>query len=483
MILVLLLLCVFVETSTASQKSALCYTSLLYNDGMQMEFRVLGRSLVETGTVSEFGYPMIAFVTDEVSRETIGNLDAEGWIVRKVDKVANPNAQFPSRFDGVYTKLKIFELQNECEKVVFLDADTFLVKNPNRAFEACPGFCVVMRHSERFNTGVMVLTPGKEITERLFDLVSTTESYTGGEQGMLNTLFYKMVDAPMIHPVGVDDFRVGLIDGQNEPPVQLGMNLARLPTGFNAEPAFHWLSNRWSNPGKFEAVYILHFTLGFVKSSQWWVPLFFPKFVGWGWEETRNHLAPFSGVTPALWIGFIFLVSRTAYVMIKKNRSRSSTKKDQSKIFPYLQAFAHFTSTVILLKWLPSPLYNDAFQQMIYCLNLFAGVATSMQVMSCVFLMSKSREPSSFMTLFVAPSISVLTLIPCSHILGYTNLHGPVLLGLRVSLLFVVLPMLSLAVHRREGKVLQLQNSFLLSTKMKNVLPTTHRKKVMMNKA
>ena len=454
-----------------------------------MEFRVLGRSLVETGAVSEFGgYPMIAFVTDEVTTSTVNNLRAEGWRVRKVDKVANPNAQFPSRFDGVYTKLKIFELDDECEKVVFLDADTFVVKNPNRAFEACPGFCVVMRHSERFNTGVMVLTPGKEITEKLFDLVSTTESYTGGEQGMLNTLFYKMVDAPLIHNVGLDNFQVGLLDGQNEPPVQLGMKLARLPTGFNAEPAMHWLANRWSNPGKFDAVYILHFTLGFVKSSQWWVPLFFPKFVGWGWEQTRDRLAPFSSLTPALWIGFIFFVSRTLYSMAKRNNSVQQTKKNQrlDTVFPYLQAFAHFASTLILLISLPSPLYDDMYQQTIYALLLFAGVATSFQVMSCVLLMLKSpRELCPFMTLLVAPLISVLTLTPCSHMLGYTSLHGPALLVLRVLLLFVVLPMVSLFAFKRESEILRLRDYYLLSSKFKSVLPMAahHRKKVMMNNA
>lgn len=236
------------STQTTTRRS-MCYSTLLYNEGMLTEMRVLGKSLKDTNAVTEHGYPMIAFVTDGVTENSKNILKDDGWRVKEVNLIENPNDIHPSHFQGVYTKLKIFELYEECDKVVFLDADTFVVKNPNKAFEACPGFCVTMRHSERFNSGVMVVKPGKSISDKLQELASTTESYTGGDQGMLNTLFNEMADAPMIHTLnGGRSFRVGL-DDSFVPPSQLGMRLARLSTGFNAEPAMQWVTNRWSHPG------------------------------------------------------------------------------------------------------------------------------------------------------------------------------------------------------------------------------------------
>jgi hypothetical protein len=37
---------------------------------------------------------------------------ADGWIIEKIDLLANPNIHRPKRFWGVYTKLKIFNMTN-----------------------------------------------------------------------------------------------------------------------------------------------------------------------------------------------------------------------------------------------------------------------------------------------------------------------------------------------------------------------------------
>lgn len=39
-------------------------------------------------------------------------MQADGWIVEKISLLANPNQVRPSRFWGVYTKLKIFNMTN-----------------------------------------------------------------------------------------------------------------------------------------------------------------------------------------------------------------------------------------------------------------------------------------------------------------------------------------------------------------------------------
>ena len=43
---------------------------------------------------------------------TIMAEQADGWIIEKINLLANPNIQRPKRFWGVYTKLKIFNMTN-----------------------------------------------------------------------------------------------------------------------------------------------------------------------------------------------------------------------------------------------------------------------------------------------------------------------------------------------------------------------------------
>lgn len=62
--------------------------------------------------------------------------------------------------------------------VIFLDADAIAVGNLDGLFR-CPGFCAVLRHSERFNSGVMVLRPSELLFRDMLDRVASVESYTG----------------------------------------------------------------------------------------------------------------------------------------------------------------------------------------------------------------------------------------------------------------------------------------------------------------
>lgn len=48
----------------------------------------------------------------------------------------------------------------------------------DEAFE-CPGFCATLRHSERFNSGVMVITPDSKVFKHMVEHISTVASYTG----------------------------------------------------------------------------------------------------------------------------------------------------------------------------------------------------------------------------------------------------------------------------------------------------------------
>lgn len=62
--------------------------------------------------------------------------------------------------------------------VVFLDADTIVTRNMDEAF-GCPGFCAAMRHSERLNSGVLVVEPSTGTFRDMLSKVAQLPSYTG----------------------------------------------------------------------------------------------------------------------------------------------------------------------------------------------------------------------------------------------------------------------------------------------------------------
>jgi alpha-N-acetylglucosamine transferase len=68
--------------------------------------------------------------------------------------------------------------------VTYLDADTIVLKSIDDVF-GCKGFCAVLRHSERLNSGFMVVEPSKELFDDMMDKIATTPSYTGGKLARL----------------------------------------------------------------------------------------------------------------------------------------------------------------------------------------------------------------------------------------------------------------------------------------------------------
>lgn len=63
--------------------------------------------------------------------------------------------------------------------VVYLDADTIVVRNIEELFK-CGKFCANLKHSERLNSGVMVVEPSTTLFNDMMSKVKTLPSYTGG---------------------------------------------------------------------------------------------------------------------------------------------------------------------------------------------------------------------------------------------------------------------------------------------------------------
>lgn len=235
-----------------SQQSTQAYATLLYGDEFALGVRVLGKSIRDTGTTRD----MVALVSQGVSDRAIYLLKADGWIIERIELLANPNSKRPKRFWGVYTKLKIFNMTNY-KRVVYLDADTVVRKSIDDLF-LCEKFCANLKHSERLNSGVMVIEPSRELFEDMMSKVTTLPSYTGGDQGFLNSYYSDFPNAHLFNPDLSEEER-----SARPPPT-----MERLSTLYNADVGLYMLANKWMVD---EAeLRVVHYTLGPLKPWDWW---------------------------------------------------------------------------------------------------------------------------------------------------------------------------------------------------------------------
>lgn len=175
------------------------YATMLCNgDGYVRGVEALGRSLRASGTHET----MVLMVTPDISRATRAKLAAQGWTIREVEAVENPNEvsrQLLPRFAASFTKLRAWDLL-EYDKVVLLDADTIVLRNVDDLFDrpdfaAAPDFFL----PDRFNSGVMVLAPSRETFERMAAALGGAPSYDGGDQGFLNSFYPDWYAMPVEH--------------------------------------------------------------------------------------------------------------------------------------------------------------------------------------------------------------------------------------------------------------------------------------------
>lgn len=89
--------------------------------------------------------------------------------------------------DTVLSKLHVFRL-TQYSKVIFLDADVLPVRPLSHLFGLDHEFAAVpdVGWPDIFNSGVMVLSPGEDKFNQLYDLLNTQGSWDGGDQGLLN---------------------------------------------------------------------------------------------------------------------------------------------------------------------------------------------------------------------------------------------------------------------------------------------------------
>ncbi len=149
--------------------------------------RALANSLRETSDV-----PLLALCTADADRIALA---ASGIHVIDVPPIANPNlpGTFQRRFGTTYTKLNVFRL-DFLDRVVYLDADTVVLKNiddlfSTSGFAAAPDAGIERPSLDTFNSGVFAVDPSFELFEDLLRRLPYTPSKDGGDQGFLNNVF------------------------------------------------------------------------------------------------------------------------------------------------------------------------------------------------------------------------------------------------------------------------------------------------------
>ncbi|KAJ3108477.1 hypothetical protein HDU97_001184 [Phlyctochytrium planicorne] len=98
--------------------------------------------------------------------------------------------------DITFTKFHVFnpEVMGGYERVAFLDADAFAVRNVDDIFAYLDGGATFAAAPDAgwpdiFNSGVFVTTPQADIFEALLKEASEKGSFDGGDQGILNSFF------------------------------------------------------------------------------------------------------------------------------------------------------------------------------------------------------------------------------------------------------------------------------------------------------
>ena len=262
--------------SGLEKESDEAYVALQYG-GFFLALRVLGQSLKESGTVRD----MVALCMPDVPEYQRDILRKDGWIVRSLN--ALPKSCVGDHiYSRHFTKVQAW-LLTEYRRVVLIDSDAIVLRNIDELF-SCGEFCAAYRHSDLFNTGVVVLKPSEQTFRNICSKIQSIRSFTNGDQGFLNYFYEDLKKASMFsHSDSL------IVNGNQQ--------FQRLPSEYNGDVSVFYLTNQWMYLDS-EEPYVLHYTLGPVKPWKWWsYPLFT---LNWRWKSLRDRLDPKLN-EPLLW--------------------------------------------------------------------------------------------------------------------------------------------------------------------------------------
>ncbi|KAL0383472.1 UNVERIFIED_CONTAM: putative UDP-glucuronate:xylan alpha-glucuronosyltransferase 4 [Sesamum calycinum] len=135
---------------------------------------VLAQSIIQSNSTKD----LILLADDNISPESIVGLRAAGWKTKRIqDNEWN------------YSKLRIWQLKQLYDKLIFIDADLLVNRNLDEFF-AYPQLTAAGNYQKHlFNSGLMLVEPSQCTFDVLIKKMRVVESYNGGDQGFLNEMF------------------------------------------------------------------------------------------------------------------------------------------------------------------------------------------------------------------------------------------------------------------------------------------------------
>ncbi len=137
------------------------------------------------------------------------------------------------------TKLRLWDLHADFDKVVYVDADCMLLDCIDELFERCSAVDFAAAPDvfppDKFNAGVLVLKPDATVFRDMCSRLSDTYAYDGGDTGVLNAYY---------------------------PEWYSGSVAQRLPFGYNMQRTMYWFTYQ-KRPGYWDIVQpkkIVHFS-------------------------------------------------------------------------------------------------------------------------------------------------------------------------------------------------------------------------------
>ncbi|VDO62775.1 unnamed protein product [Heligmosomoides polygyrus] len=216
-----------------------------------------------------------------------------------------------------YTRIKLWAM-TEYDAILYLDLDVLPVRDLTPCF-LCGSFCAIFRHSDKFNSGVLVLKPNLtvglltsssiffsfhryllKVYEDLLAKAPILPTYDGGDQGFLNSYFDQLKFTPTFDHTNPDH--------QKYPADQ-----RMLSSEFNYDIGMYYL-----NGGKFLVEpAVIHYTMGPTKPWLWWT---YPLFdLNEQWSKARTDMeSAYNDPNPDIHLIYITIIVAVIAVLLRK---------------------------------------------------------------------------------------------------------------------------------------------------------------------
>lgn len=189
------------------------FVTLLTSDSYIQGAIALAHSLRLTKT----RYSLVCMATTDVSNTLLSELYKPNVLFDEIIQVDTLNSHDNENLGllgrpelGItFTKINVWNLI-QYQYVVFLDADTVVLKNIDGLFDQAHEMDIQNKNNSRkvfaaapdvgwpdhFNSGVFLCKPDKELFDSLVEFANTKGSFDGGDQGLLNRYFKDWLNIP-----------------------------------------------------------------------------------------------------------------------------------------------------------------------------------------------------------------------------------------------------------------------------------------------